>query len=53
MVDRLAHGYAYSDIVGASLGTVRGGDVDYMSSTRELLARLAPEAPLLVLGWTP
>lgn len=53
MVDLLAHGYAYSDIVGASLGTVRGGDVDYMSSTRELLARLAPEAPLLVLGWTP
>lgn len=53
MVDLLAHGYSYSDIVGASLGTVRGGAVDYTVSTRELLSRLAPEAPLLVLGWTP
>ncbi|KRA95001.1 hypothetical protein ASD83_19435 [Devosia sp. Root685] len=53
MVDLLAHGYAYSDIVAASLGTVRGGDVDYTVSTRELLARIAPEVPLLVLGWTP
>jgi cytidine deaminase len=32
---------------------VRGGDVDYTVSTRELLTRLAPETPLLVLGWTP
>jgi len=53
MVDLLAHGYSYSDIAGASLGTVRGGDVDYMVSTRELLGRMAPGAPLLVLGWTP
>ena len=53
MVDLLAHGYAYSDIAGASLGTVRGGDVDYTASTRELLDRIAPGAPLLVLGWTP
>jgi cytidine deaminase len=53
MVDLLAHGYSYADIVGASLGTVRGGDVDYAASTRELLGRLAPEAPVVVLGWTP
>lgn len=53
VVDLLAHGYAYSDITGASLGTVIGGAVDYSASTRELLARLAPEAPLLVWGWTP
>ncbi|HWV21763.1 MAG TPA: hypothetical protein VN036_12115 [Devosia sp.] len=53
MVDLLAHGYAYSDIAGASLATVRGGDVDYTASTRELLDRIAPGAPLLVLGWTP
>ncbi|MBO9590720.1 hypothetical protein [Devosia sp.] len=53
MVDLLAHGYAYSDIVGASLGTVRGGDVDYTVSTRELLSRIAPGVPLLVLGWRP
>ncbi|MBN9332423.1 hypothetical protein [Devosia sp.] len=53
LVDLLAHGYAYSDIVGGTLGTVRGGDVDYTVSTRELLTRLAPETPLLVLGWTP
>lgn len=53
MVDLLAHGYAYSDIVGASLGTVRGGDIDYTVSTRELLTRIAPGVPLLVLGWRP
>lgn len=53
MVDLLAHGYSYGDIVGASLGTVRGGDVNYVASTRELLGRLAPEAPVVVLGWTP
>lgn len=52
IVDLLAHGYAYSDIVAASLGTVRGGAVDYTLSTRELLARMVPEMPLLVLGWT-
>lgn len=53
IVDLLAHGYAYSDITGASLSTVIGGAVDYSASTRELLARLAPGAPLLVEGWTP
>lgn len=52
MVDLLAHGYAYADISGATLGTVRGGDVDYSASTLELLSRVAPEAPLHVLGWT-
>lgn len=53
IVDLLAHGYAYADISGTTLGTVRGGDVDYSVSTRELLARVAPEAPLQILGWTP
>lgn len=53
LVDLIAHGYRYDDIVGATLGTVRGGAVDYSASTRELLGRIAPEAPLLVLGWTP
>ena len=51
LVDLLAHGYGYSDIAGASLGTARGGAVDYTVSTRELLSRLAPEAPVMVMGW--
>lgn len=51
MVDLLAHGYAYSDISGTTLGTVRGGAVDYSLSTRELMARVAPDTPILVLGW--
>ncbi|KKB82519.1 hypothetical protein VW35_00030 [Devosia soli] len=53
MVDLLAHGYDYADITGATLGTVRGGAVDYTVSTRELLTRIVPGAPLIVLGWTP
>ena len=53
MVDLLAHGYAYSDITGATLGTVLGGVVDYSASTRELLASAAPGAPLTIMGWTP
>lgn len=53
MVDLIAHGYTYADIKAATLGTVLDGDVDYSASTRELLARVAPEAPLQILGWTP
>lgn len=53
IVDLLAHSYSYADISGATLGTVRGGAVDYSVSTRELLARVAPDAPLQILGWTP
>ncbi|CAN7143760.1 hypothetical protein [Devosia sp. LjRoot3] len=53
VVDLLAHGYSYADISAATLGTVRGGAVDYSVSTRELLARVAPDAPLQILGWTP
>ncbi|KQT47269.1 hypothetical protein ASG47_11895 [Devosia sp. Leaf420] len=51
LVDLLAHGYGYADILGASLGTVRGGAVDYTASTRELLSRIAPDAPVMVMGW--
>lgn len=53
MVNLLAHGYRYSDIRGVVLGTVLGGAVDYSRSTAELMASVAPEAPLLVLGWRP
>lgn len=52
LVDLLAHGYGYEDITGASLGTVRGGAVDYTASARELLSRIAPNAPVMVMGWT-
>lgn len=51
LVDLLAHGFGYEDILGASLGTVRGGAVDYTVSTRELLSRIAPDAPVMVMGW--
>ncbi len=53
LVDLIAHGYAYDDIVGAALGTVRGGAVDYAAATAELLSAIAPKAKLTVLGWTP
>jgi cytidine deaminase len=51
LVELVAKGEKPSDIVGAVLGTVRGGAVDYGESTTELLHRLAPEASLAVLDW--
>lgn len=53
VIDLVAHGYGYADITGATLGTVRGGAVDYSASTQEVLRRVAPDAPVLVLGWMP
>lgn len=53
MVNLLAHGYGYSDIRDVVLGTVVGGSVDYSRSTAELIASVAPDAPLRVLGWRP
>jgi len=53
MVDLIAHGHAPADITGALLGMVVGGTVDYRRATAELLAAVAPDAPLTVAGWTP
>jgi cytidine deaminase len=52
MVDLLAHGYTYSDITRITFGTVRDGAVDYARSTAELAARIAPNAELIITGWS-
>ncbi len=44
LIDLLAHGRSYDEIVGAELGTVAAGAVDYSRATAELLARVAPGA---------
>jgi cytidine deaminase len=51
VIDLIAHGYAYSDIAEAALVTSIGGAVDYSLSVTELLGRLAPSAPLSIVGW--
>lgn len=48
-----AHGYAWSDISGAWLGTTVGGDVDMTRSTGDLLAVIAPDAVLTIADWRP
>ena len=52
IIDLRAHGYAYDDIAHVTLGTVMGGAVDHVASTRELLAAIAPDATLDVVSWT-
>ncbi|MGV8830805.1 MAG: hypothetical protein ACOH2N_02420 [Devosia sp.] len=51
LVDLLAAGRPYGDILSATLGTVRGGAVDYSASTRELLGQIAPDARLAIVEW--
>ncbi|HHY50708.1 MAG TPA: cytidine deaminase [Alphaproteobacteria bacterium] len=51
LVDLIAHGYDYGDIESATLGTPGGEVVDYTASTSELLARIAPDAPLTAVSW--
>lgn len=53
LIDLLAHGRSYDEIVGAELGTVAAGAVDYSRATAELLARVAPGVSLDVIAWTP
>lgn len=52
LIDLIAHGRSYGEIVSAKLGTVSGGAVDFAASTRELLARVAPGIELEVVAWT-
>lgn len=51
MIDLIAHGYEAADIAQAALVTRLGGNVDYSLSVAELLARVAPSAPLSIVGW--
>lgn len=51
LIDLIAHGFSAGDVEAAALGTVLGGDVDYAASTAELLGRVAPGAPLTIVGW--
>lgn len=53
LIDLIAHGYGYDEIVRARLGTVAGGAVDYSASSRELLSRVAPHVNLEVVAWAP
>ena len=53
LVEVLARGHDYSAIRTATLAQVTGGAVDFAPSTVELLSRIAPQADLTVLGWTP
>lgn len=51
MINLIAHGYETADIAEAALGTRLGGNVDYSLSVTELLGKLAPRAPLNIVGW--
>lgn len=51
LVNLLAAGADYGDIRSVTLATVRGGAVDYGASTRELLAAIAPQAELSIVGY--
>jgi cytidine deaminase len=51
LIELFAHGHAYGDIAAAALGTVVEGNVDYSAATAELLATVAPAAPLTVVAW--
>lgn len=53
LIDLIAHGRSYGDIVSAKLGTVCGGHVDYSMSVDELLGGVAPHATLEVINWAP
>lgn len=51
MINLIAHGYEAADIAEVALGTRLGGNVDYSLSVTELLGKIAPTAPLSILGW--
>ena len=53
LIDLIAHGRSYREIASAKLGTVVGGNVDYATSVRELLGKVAPQATLEVIDWAP
>lgn len=52
LIELLAAGHSYEDIASVTLGTMREGAVDYSGSVKELLATIAPQARLTVVGWS-
>ncbi len=52
LIAAIAAGYAAKDISKAWLGTVKGGNADYMRTTQELLDAIAPTATLTLCHWT-
>lgn len=53
LIDLIAHGRSYDEIVSARLGTVCSGAIDYSMSVDELLGKVAPQAHLEVINWSP
>jgi cytidine deaminase len=53
IVDLLAHGRGYHEIVEGALGCVMDGQVRPPQSAAELLGRIAPEAILNTYDWQP
>ena len=51
IVDLLAHGRGYDEIVEVALGSVEDGQVRPRHRTAELLGRIAPRATLNIYGW--
>lgn len=51
LIEALARGHDYGDIVSVTLAQVQGGAVDHAAGTADLLAKIAPKAPLQVQGW--
>jgi len=51
LIDLIAHGYEPAAIAEVALVTRLGGNVDYAMSVTELLGKLAPAAPLSIVGW--
>jgi cytidine deaminase len=51
LIDLSANGYDTSDIAEAAVAIEPNAPVDYLKSTRDLLAAIAPKVPLTVLMW--
>lgn len=51
IVDLLAHGRGYDEIVEVALGSVEDGQVRPRHRAAELLGRIAPRATLNIYGW--
>ncbi len=52
LIEALARRHDYDEIASVTLAQVLGGAVDHAAGTADLLARIAPQAPLHVQGWT-
>lgn len=50
LINLAANGHEVADIASAALATRLDGDVDYRMSTTELLGKVAPGAPITIVG---